>query len=172
MPERMDVLEPAPTGPLEPVRRNVRVRCSAERAFRVFTTEMDSWWPRTHHIGNSPMKEVVVEGHVGGAIYTVQEDGKSCPWGSVVAWEPPQRFVMAWHVKPTWEYESDVAKCSTVEVLFTSADDGTTLVELEHRNIEVHGAGSATMRNQVAAPGGWGDLLVLFGAKADEEKAS
>ena len=28
---------------LEPVRKNIRVRASVERAFRVFTTEMDSW---------------------------------------------------------------------------------------------------------------------------------
>jgi hypothetical protein len=70
---------------IEPVRKSIRVHASAERAFRVFTEEMDSWWPRTHHIGNSPLKRVVVEGRVAGAIYSEQEDGTICPWGSVVA---------------------------------------------------------------------------------------
>ena len=86
--------------PLEPVRKSIRVRASADRAFRVFTEEMDSWWPRTHHIGSSPMKRVVVEARQGGAIYSDQEDGTACPWATVLAWEPPHRFVMAWQVSP------------------------------------------------------------------------
>jgi hypothetical protein len=168
MPRQMEHPEPAPTSPLEPVRKSIQVRCSPERAFQVFTSEMDSWWPRTHHIGKSPMKEVVVEGHAGGSVYTLQEDGTACPWGSVVVWDPPHRFVMAWHVKPTWEFEPNLAKCSIVEVLFTPCDNGATLVELEHRNIEVHGEGSQSMREQVNSPGGWGTLLELFAGKAGE----
>ena len=80
---------------IEPVRKSVRVRSSPEHAFRVFTHEMDSWWPKTHHIRASPMKQVIVEPQPGGAIYTLQEDGTLCPWNSVLAWEPPFRFVMA-----------------------------------------------------------------------------
>ena len=95
---------------LEPVRRSIRVRASAERAFQVFTRDMDSWWPRTHHIGNSPMKRVVVEGRAGGSVYTEQEDGTVCPWGTVLTWEPPQRFVLAWQANPEWHLETDLAK--------------------------------------------------------------
>jgi uncharacterized protein YndB with AHSA1/START domain len=152
---------------LEPVRKSIRVRATAERAFHVFTTEMDSWWPRTHHIGSSPMKRVVIEARPGGSIYTEQEDGTSCHWGSVLRWEPPHRFVMAWQINPDWHYEPDLAKCSEVEVRFTPADDGTTLVELEHRNLQRHGGACATMRGQVDSEGGWGSLLTLFGARAD-----
>jgi len=154
----------------EPVRKSVRVRASAERAFHVFTTEMDSWWPRTHHIGTSPMKRVVVEGRPGGGVYTEQEDGLSCSWGTVLTWEPPHRFVMAWQVSSEWKYEPDLAKCSEVEVQFTPADDGTTLVELEHRDFQRHGGAYAKMRDQVNAEGGWGALLVLFGAKAEQSE--
>jgi hypothetical protein len=150
----------------EPVRRSVRVRANPERAFRVFASEMDSWWPRTHHIGQSPMKEVVVEGRVGGAIYTVQEDGARCPWASVIAWEPPHRFVFAWHVSPTWQYVADVADCSEVEITFTPADDGTTLVELEHRYFERHGEGWEQMPGAVGSDGGWNGILAEFAAKA------
>jgi hypothetical protein len=32
-------------------------------------------------------------------------------------------------------YEPDLARCSEVEVRFTPVDDGTTLVELEHREL-------------------------------------
>ena len=155
-------------GAIEPVRKSVRVRCDAARAFRVFTSEMDSWWPRTHHIGSSPMQRVVVEPRAGGAIYTDQEDGTVCPWGTVLVWEPPLRFVMAWQVTPEWKYEPDLGRCSDVEVRFTPADDGTTLVELEHRNMVRHGGACATMREMVNAEGGWGALLQMFAAEADK----
>ena len=156
--------------PLDPIRKTLRVRATPERAFQVFTQEMDSWWPRSHHIGNSPMKAIVVEGHAGGAIYTLQEDGTRCPWASVVAWEPPHRFVFAWHVTPDWKYEADVSHCSEVEVLFTPTDEGTTLVEFEHRHFERHGEGWQTMRTAVGSEGGWNGLLALFAAKAEEEQ--
>ncbi len=120
---------------MQPLRRSVRVKASPDRAFRVFAEQMDTWWPKCHHIGSSPMKGIVVEGRPGGAIYTVQEDGTNCPWASVIAWEPPHRFTFAWHVTPYWKYEPDFARCSEVEMLFTPADDGTTLVELEHRHL-------------------------------------
>jgi hypothetical protein len=153
---------------LQPVRKSVRVRASADRAFRVFTEQMDSWWPRTHHIGSSPMKRVVLEGKRGGAVYTDQEDGTPCPWGTVLVWDPPRRFVMAWQVSPEWQYEPDLAKCSEVEVQFTPADDGTTLVELEHRGLQRHGGACAKMREMVNSEGGWGSLLTLFSQKAEE----
>ena len=158
-------------GALEPVRKNIRVRASAARAFQVFTEGMDTWWPRMHHIGSSPMKRVVVEGRPDGAIYTDQEDGTACPWGTVLVWDPPHRFVFAWQISSEWKYEPDLAKCSDVVVTFTPADDGTTLVELEHRGIHKHGGAWLAMRAMVNAEGGWGTLLGLFGAIAEKEPA-
>jgi hypothetical protein len=151
---------------VEPVRKSLRVKVGVARAFEVFTTEMDSWWPRSHHIGSSPMKRVVVEGRPEGAIYTEQEDGTNCQWGAVTAWEPPYRFVMAWQVGPEWRYEEDLSKCSEVEVRFTPGDDGTTLVELEHRGFERHGGEYVRMRGQVSSAGGWGALLGMYAAQA------
>src|ERR1700744_4623936 len=171
MPERQTATEETlePPAFLEPVRKRIRVRTDAAHAFRVFTEEMDTWWPRSHHIGSSPMKRVVVEGRPGGAVYTEQEDGTDCPWGQVLAWEPPHRFMFSWQVSAEWKFEPDLSRCSEVEVLFTPADDGTTLVELEHRNIQRHGGACAKMREMVnTEAGGWGGLLVLFVAKAEQ----
>jgi uncharacterized protein YndB with AHSA1/START domain len=114
------------------------------------------------------MKRVVVEGRAGGSLYTEQEDGTSCPWGSVLAWEPPHRFVFAWQVRPDWKFEPELAKSSEVEVRFTPADDGTTLVELEHRGFERHGGNFAGMREQVNSLGGWGTMLEMYGKKTEE----
>ena len=49
-----------------PVRREVLVKASPEHAFKVFTDGFDRWWPRSHSIGESPLKEARLEPGVGG----------------------------------------------------------------------------------------------------------
>ncbi len=146
-----------------PVRKSITVKASAERAFQVFTEGFDTWWPRDHHIGKSPMKKAIIEGFPGGRLYSEQADGADCPWGEILIWEPPQRFVMAWKISPQWQYEADPAKASEVEVRFTPEPDGSTRVDLEHRYFERHGAGWDAMRNAVDESAmGWGGLLEIY----------
>jgi hypothetical protein len=156
------------TETIAPVKRSVVVKTNAERAFNIFTEGFDSWWPRSHHIGKSPMKKAIVEGRVGGRCYTEQEDGTECPWGQILVWEPPRRFVMAWQITHEWGYQPDVAKSSEVEVRFTPLDDGTTRVDLEHRNFERMGPGGSTMAVGVGGEGGWGTLLTEFAARVEK----
>ncbi|MBV9494073.1 MAG: SRPBCC family protein [Acidobacteria bacterium] len=149
------------------VRRSVTVAASPERAFEVFTADFDSWWPRTHHIGKSPMTRALIEGHVGGRCYSEQEDGTDCPWGHVLVWEPPHRFVIAWQINAQWGYEPDVDKSSEVEVRFTEVGDGKTRVDLEHRAFERMGEGGDAMRAGVGAEGGWGSLLDVYAKRVE-----
>jgi len=151
--------------PVTPVRKSITVQAPVERAFRVFTEEFDSWWPRSHHIGKSPMKRAIVEGRPGGRCYTEQEDGTDCDWGTVVVWEPPHRFVMAWQITGQWQFEPDLAKSSEVEVRFTRQPDGATRVDLEHRYLQRHGADANAIRTTIDSPNGWGGLLDLFAAR-------
>ena len=148
-----------------PVRKSITVKAGAERAFEVFTQGIDTWWPRTHHIGKSPMKKAIIEGRAGGRCYSEQVDGTDCDWGEVLVWEPPRRFVMAWKITHQWGYEPDVNKASEVEVRFTPVEGGSTRVDLEHRYFERHGAGGAVMRTAVDSTGGWNDLLQLYAAQ-------
>jgi hypothetical protein len=151
-----------------PVRKTITVKAGAERAFQVFTHGIDTWWPRTHHIGKSPMKKCIVEGRVGGRCYSEQVDGTECDWGEVLVWEPPRRFVLAWQITHAFGYEPDLAKSSEVEVRFTPVADGSTRVDLEHRYFERHGAGAAAMRTAVDAPNGWTTILQLFVTAAEK----
>ena len=152
------------------VRKSITVKASAEHAFEVFTAGFDRWWPRSHHIGKSPMKRAIIEGHVGGRCYSEQADGTDCDWGAITAWEPPRRFVLAWKITPAWQFEPDPEKASEVEVLFTPLGDGSTRVDLEHRHFERGGAGWETMRTMVDSEGGWGTLLQMFAAEARKGK--
>jgi uncharacterized protein YndB with AHSA1/START domain len=149
------------------VRKTMTVKASVEHAFSVFTDAYDSWWPRSHHIGKSPMKEAIIEPRVGGRCYTTQVDGTECDWGQILEWDPPHRFVLAWQITHEWGYQPDLAKSSEVEIRFTPVVGGTR-VDLEHRHFERMGPGGDAMRIGVDSPNGWGDLLKLFAARAEK----
>lgn len=150
-----------------PVRKSVTVKASVEDAFRVFTEGIDTWWPRSHHIGKSPMTKGIIQGRVGGRCYNEQADGAECDWGEILVWEPPHRFVMAWKITPAWGYEPDLAKTSEVEVRFSPDPDGSTRVDLEHRHFARHGEGGDSIRTAVGSPQmGWEGLLQLFAVQA------
>jgi uncharacterized protein YndB with AHSA1/START domain len=151
-----------------PVRKSITVKASAKRAFEVFTAGFDSWWPRSHHIGKAPLKRAILEGRVGGRCYSEQTDGTECDWGEILQWEPPKRFLMAWKITSQLQYEPDLAKSSEVEVRFTPQADGSTRVDLEHRNFARMGAGWESMREMVNSEGGWGGTLQLFAAEAEK----
>ncbi len=112
---------------LEAVRKTVTVDCSVEEAFRVFTAEADSWWPiESHSIHGSEVKEIVFEPHEGGEVFEVGPDGTRSHWATVLGWDPPNGFVLAWNIL---ERE---AVATEVEIRF-SADGDATRVDLEHR---------------------------------------
>ena len=143
---------------ITPVRKSLRVECTPERAFEVFTAEVGSWWPtRTHSIHKEGVTSVVLEQREGGEMYELAEGGEREHWGRVIAWEPPRRLVLAWHVNP------ERAGPTEVEVTFAPEDDGTRVV-LEHRNWEAAGEGAEEMRNNY--DGGWDIVLAPFVEKA------
>jgi uncharacterized protein YndB with AHSA1/START domain len=147
------------------VRTSVLVKAPIERAFRVFTEEMSSWWHPDHHILPGEVSEMVFEPRVGGHIYDRGVDGSVCRWARVLAYEPPHRLVFSWDISPRWEPETDLDRTSEVEVRFRADGSQRTRVDLEHRNLERHGDGWEGMRDAVGSPGGWPDGLRRF---ADE----
>jgi len=155
-----------------PVRKTITVRAQPERAFEIFTREIDTWWPRTHHIGKSPMRSIKLEERAGGRCYTEQEDGTECDWGQVLVWDPPRRLIFAWQITHEWGYEPSLERSSEVEITFVPAASGGTQVDLVHRFFDRHGAGAAPMRTAVDEPNGWTGLLTLFAARANETAAA
>ena len=155
---QMTAIRPAP------VKKTLTVRASRETAFRVFTEGFDRWWPRSHHIGGEVVR-FVLEPRAGGRWYEQGEDGKDCPWGEVVAFEPPTRLLLTWRLNAKWEY--DPAAHSEVEVLFTALDESTTRVDFEHRGIEGLGEGADQIRTSIDSPEGWGAILAEFARVAE-----
>ena len=146
-----------------PVRKSITVDTDTAHAFEVFTSRMGRWWPHSHSIGSSPQKEIVLEPRSGGRWYEVGEDGSHCNWGKVLAWEPPQRVLLAWQIGGDWKYDPDLV--TEVEVTFTPVGSGTR-VDLEHRNLERFGDKAEPMRNSIDSEGGWTAILKLYAEQA------
>ena len=154
---------------LDAVRKSVTVSASPEEAFVIFAEDFDSWWPRSHHIGKTPMIRGIIEGRSGGRCYTLHEDGSEVDWGTVLAWEPPRLLLIAWRIAADWQFEPDLKRASEVEVRFTPVETGKTRVDLEHRNFERMSSGAAEMRAGVGGEGGWGSILQLFSARVEDK---
>ena len=145
---------------------SVVVEAPLERAFKVFTEDMQSWWPKEHHI--CEVAQMVFEPRVGGRIYDVATDGSESHWARILVYEPPARLVFTWDLGLDWAIQSDLAKTSEVEVRFIELAPGRTRVELEHRNIDRHGDGWEQMRDSVASPGGWQLGLDSFARRVEQ----
>jgi uncharacterized protein YndB with AHSA1/START domain len=137
------------------VTASVEVQAPIEKAFRVFTEDIGSWWNPDHHILEGELAEMVFEPRVGGHVYDRATDGRECHWARVLAYEPPERFVISWDITLQWQVETDPSRTSEVEVRFVAQGPDRTRVELEHRNIERHGEGWEQMRDAVGSPDGW-----------------
>lgn len=139
---------------LGPLEKSVTVPRSPEEAFRIFAAEIARWWPLSKFSishGRSKMaKTCAMEPFVGGEIYEVDEDGARCPWGRVVAWNPPARVAFTWHPA------SDPAQAQDIEVTFTK--DGTgTRVTLVHSGWQKLGEKGAAARESYGE--GWSFVL-------------
>ena len=142
----------------EPVRKTITVRCSAERAFDLFTARFSTWWPlRTHSIAQENAVACGIEPRVGGDVYEVSRDGTRCRWGHVLAWDPPRRLTLYWHPG------MDERLGQEVEVTFTPTDSGTR-VDLEHRNWAQLGEQADAHRNGYNQ--GWESVFVQAFASA------
>jgi uncharacterized protein YndB with AHSA1/START domain len=146
------------------VRTHVVVEIPIERAFSVFTEQFDSIKPREHNLLDVEIAETVFEPREGGRIYDRGVDGSECQWARVLAYEPPRRIVFSWDITPQWQIESDPEKTSEVEVRFTSETPERTRVELEHRNLDRHGAGWESVRDGVDNEAGWPLYLQRYAA--------
>ena len=148
------------------VAASVVVNAPIERAFALFTEGIGSWWHPDHHLLQGELAEMVFEPHVGGHVYDRGVDGSECRWARVLAFEPPQRFVISWDITTQWQLETDLDKTSEVEVRFLAEAPDRTRVELQHRNLERHGEGWEQMRAAIASPDGWGSGLQRFAEAA------
>jgi uncharacterized protein YndB with AHSA1/START domain len=138
---------------IEPVRKSVDVGCEPAEAFRIFTDEIDSWWPLATHSVDQAGAACYFEGREGGSIYETHSDGSIHMWGTVTAWTPPERLVFSWHPG------RDASTAQEVELRFVATRGGTR-VELEHRGWET--LGDDAPRTRTGYETGWVPVLERY----------
>jgi uncharacterized protein YndB with AHSA1/START domain len=143
------------------VTRSVTVNAAIEKAFSVFTEKFAAWWPTSHQINPNGYEAAYIEPRVGGRWYEQAPDGTQCDWGTVLAWEPPNRLLLTWQLDGEYTYDPDPSHASEVEVRFTAEGPSTTRVELVHGNLE-RLAHATQLAGSVGGGGGWNGLLRRF----------
>jgi uncharacterized protein YndB with AHSA1/START domain len=143
------------------VRKALSVKAPQAVAWQVFTERMGTWWPlAVYKIGKSNAVDVLIEPQVRGRWYERSEDGSTCDWGRVRAWEPPFRLVLTWDISADWQPDPELQ--TEIEVRFIAEGSDATRVELEHRKLDRYGARRDEMRRLFDTEGDWGRLLQMF----------
>ena len=141
---------------LAPVVMEIHLPIPAAEAFSRWTEDAIAWWPLSHSIGGERVKEIVFDGRVGGDVVEKWDDGHTCLWARVRAWEPGRRLVLEWHPSGgPWGDEPH----TELELVFTDVAGGSTL-SLEHRHWDRLAEDGASMRNAYA--GGWQFVVGQF----------
>lgn len=143
---------------LPPIRRTVSVSWDPATAFRRFTADFATWWPRaTHSIGGKRVRRIIFECHQGGRIIEELDDGRRFQWGRVTAFDPAEQRVAF-----TWHPSRDESEAQDVEVRFLPQGSGT-LVELVSGGWER--LGSRARRERKGYSIGWGSVLEVFAGR-------
>jgi uncharacterized protein YndB with AHSA1/START domain len=144
------------------VHRQIVVEAPIERAFDVFTNRFGDFKPPEHNLLGAPLVDTTFEPRVGGNIFDRAADGSECRWARILVYEPPRRVIFSWDIGPTGQLETDPERTSEVEVRFFAEAADRTRVELEHRNLDRHGAGWEGIREGVDGHDGWPRYLARF----------
>jgi uncharacterized protein YndB with AHSA1/START domain len=114
-------------------RVTVSVAVPPERAFAVFTEQIDLWWrrgPRFRHL-RGERALIAIEPRVGGRLFESADDSDGTPAqeiGRVLVWQPPERLVFEWRNAPFATHDR-----TEVEVVFAPDAQGGTRITLVHR---------------------------------------
>jgi uncharacterized protein YndB with AHSA1/START domain len=146
---------------IAPIECTVQVKLAPARAFDLFASHMQHWWPKG--IGKAPHAAIVVEPRAGGQWFERDAAGNETHWGKVLVWEPPSRLLLGWQINSGWSFDPDLL--TEVEVTFAAAAGGGTLVTLVHRNLERFGTEAAAHTEKLR--GGWPTRLGEFAHHAD-----
>src|ERR1700712_1569359 len=105
------------------IRKSILLRCPPAAAFKLFTTRVSEWWPKTHRLTKDPESELFLE--PAGRFWERARDGREIELGRVLAWEPPHRLAMDFYVG------TNAAQPTALEVTFT-AENEATRVTIHH----------------------------------------
>ncbi len=150
--------------PDDRVVRDVEVALGGGAAFAAWHEQIHLWWPPTHRLAGEASSRMVFEPREGGRILERAVDGREFEWGRVQIWEPPYRIVHTW--LPGGPSDTP----TSVEVVFSPAGEGRTLVRVTHSTGQLGREGWD--RAKVRFDHGWTALLRGFAHHTQREVPS
>jgi uncharacterized protein YciI len=135
-----------------PIRREILVSATPDRAFALFTAHIGRWWPLREFSVFGVDAIVAFEGD-----HLVERSGAEVNvWAEVLEWHPPAELRLSWHPG------RDAARATDLQVSFTARDDGTmvTLVHSGWERVEDPAAAAEEYGH------GWPAVLAAFGGWA------
>lgn len=141
-----------------PIKQNLTVSISADQAFKVFTQELNSWWPKEFTWAGDALKKIAIEPRENGRCFEQGPHGFECDWGRVLEWDPPHRIVFTWQIDPDRAPQPNPEKASEIEVVFEGGNVKTEITFI-HRNFEKHGEHAETYKEAMSSPKGWPYIL-------------
>jgi uncharacterized protein YndB with AHSA1/START domain len=149
-------------GSKDSVNLEFNVPASADRAFKVFVHEINTWWPREYTWAGEVLEKIEIETRIQGRCFERGPHGFECDWGRVTAFDSPNRIVFTWQIAPDRVPEPNPDKASEVEVSFSEIGKQETRVKFEHRNFEKHGEHAESYKQALSSPQGWKYILDKF----------
>jgi uncharacterized protein YndB with AHSA1/START domain len=140
------------------LRRTIRVRCSVDHAFAVFTDRIDQWWPPGHRRWAD--SQLRLEAVVGGRFFERTPEGEEATLGEVVDVQPPHRIVYTW-------YPGAIDAPTRVEIRF-AAEGADTIVDVVHAEGD-SGRGEQWPSRVAKFERGWQHVLAAFAARIEVE---
>jgi uncharacterized protein YndB with AHSA1/START domain len=146
--------------PIEDVDHRVTVPGSPATAFKIFNEKLPEWWPNNFRVTKvgAPLGVDVGEK---GRIYEIDEAGEEHTFGTIRAYEPPTRLVVAWHLNGFGRIDPDDEHATEFEVTFSPSGSTRTEVAVHHAKFENMGTQHARrVRNGMDK--GWPTILERF----------
>lgn len=141
---------------LAAVKKSITVPVTPARAFELFTSDVEHWWPLgTHSVSAQAAQQAAArcafEPRLGGEFYEIDAQGQRHVWGRIECWCPGQRLTFTWHPGLAQE------QATRVDIRFEALGPEETRVSLVHDGWERRGAGAGAVRDQYQS--GWDPVL-------------
>lgn len=116
----------------DPINKSLTVPLTPADAFALFTSDIDSWWPKDKFSVTGGDSTVTFPAHKDEDIVETGADGSSNVWGTIIAHDPGKYLAFSWHPGRGPE------EATTVTVTFTQTEAGTKC-DLTHGGFDILG---------------------------------
>ena len=146
---------------VEPIVEERPLVCDPATAFRLFSTDLSSWWPREYSFSQDALERLWIEPQVSGTARERDAEGNEIVWGFVVACDPGGRLTLRWMIEPARTLQPDPARASRLTLTWSPEGDGCR-VRLVHDEFDRHVADPGPYRDGLAGSPGWPRLMDLY----------